>query len=177
MKKKINIIIGVTIIALFITGISTSYYDSARVRTNMEPVFTIKTISNSGDKVTYWGLGYKVIRYIGVSPSEPFKNNIGVKYGSWFMNYELDEPIPLEDIKQIIDNYIDNNNIENYLSSYINEKGNVVIVVLKDNDIKKQYDFIYEVFSHTTGSKYIRNIKDYSLIKFEKGKQESEMLN
>ena len=57
----------------------------------MEPKYVIKTISYNGEKVTYWGLGYKVIRYVGVSPKEPFKNNIGVKYGSWFMKYELED--------------------------------------------------------------------------------------
>ena len=36
-------------------------------------------------------LGYKVIRYVSVSPNEPYKNNIGVKYGNWFMKYDLEE--------------------------------------------------------------------------------------
>ncbi len=47
----------------------------------------IKT-SQDGSKVTYWGLGYKVVRYVGVSHNEPYKNNIGVKMGSLFMKYE-----------------------------------------------------------------------------------------
>ncbi len=177
MKKRVLLIVGSIIIILAVVGYVTSYKDSARVRAGIEPKYTIKLVSNDGSKVTYWGLGYKVIRYVGVSPNEPFKNNIGIKYGSWFMNYELEKPISLENIKQIIDDYIDNNNIENYISSYINAKENVVIVVLKDNDVKKQDEFIYEVFSRTTGSRYIRNIKDYSLIKFEKGESESELMN
>lgn len=37
-------------------------------------------------------MGYKVIRYVGVSPNELYENNIGVKMGSWFMKYELPEP-------------------------------------------------------------------------------------
>ena len=60
----------------------------------------------------YWGLGYKVIRYVGVSPKEPYENNIGVKMGSWFMQYELPksnvitiesggERITITDIKDI----------------------------------------------------------------------------
>jgi len=28
------------------------------------------------------------VRYVGVSPKEPYESNIGVKMGSWFMNYE-----------------------------------------------------------------------------------------
>ena len=60
--------------------------------TGHEPKCCIKIVSYDGSKVTYWGLGYKVIRYVGVSPNEPYENNIGVKMGSWFMKYELPKP-------------------------------------------------------------------------------------
>ena len=56
--------------------------------TGHEPECCIKTVSQDGGKVTYWGLGYKVVRYVGVSPDEPYESNIGVKMGSWFMKYE-----------------------------------------------------------------------------------------
>ena len=86
MKKKVIFIIS---LILFVFGIITSYMDSARVRNGLEPRFVIKIVNNDGNKITYWGFGYKVIRYPSVSPNEPYKNNRGVKYGSWFMNYEL----------------------------------------------------------------------------------------
>lgn len=89
MKNKKTIIIVSIVIVLLVFGLYSHYIDSARVRNGVEPKFTIRIINNTGDKVTYWGLGYKVIRYTKVSPSEPFKNNRGVKYGSWFMKYEL----------------------------------------------------------------------------------------
>ena len=91
MKKKVFIILGIVAIVLVVAALVTSYADSARVRNSVEPVHTIKIVSEDGCKVTYWGLGYKVIRYPSVSPNEPYKNNRGVKYGSWFMNYELQE--------------------------------------------------------------------------------------
>lgn len=91
MKKKVLIITGIIIVILVTTGLVTSYIDSARVRNSVEPKYVIKIISEDGNKVIYWGLGYKVIRYPSVSPNEPYKNNIGVKYGSWFMKYELEE--------------------------------------------------------------------------------------
>ena len=87
MKKK-NLIIIIIAIG---TSLITHYIDSARVRNAVEPKYTIKIVSDSGHKVTYWGLGYKVIRYTTVSQNEPYKNNRGVKYGSWFMKYELPE--------------------------------------------------------------------------------------
>lgn len=90
MKKKKFLIITIIVILVGI-GLITHYIDSARVRNAVEPKYTIKIISDSGHKVTYWGLGYKVIRYPSVSPNEPYKNNKGVKYGSWFMKYELTE--------------------------------------------------------------------------------------
>ena len=95
MKKKVCIIIGIIIIVIIIAGIITKYIDSSRVATGNEPKYCIKVISYKGDKVTYWGLGYKVIRYVGVSPYEPYKSNCGVKMGSWFMKYEL----PVEKIE------------------------------------------------------------------------------
>lgn len=84
MKKKI---ISVVIILILFLALYTHYIDSARVRNSIEPKFTIKLVSEGGNKVTYWGLGYKVVRYPKVSPNEPYKNNRSVKYGSWFMKY------------------------------------------------------------------------------------------
>ena len=91
MKKKFLIITGIIIAILVAAGLVTSYIDMARVRNSVEPKYTLKIITDGGNKVTYWGLGYKVIRYTKISPSEPYKNNKGVKFGSWFMKYELEE--------------------------------------------------------------------------------------
>ena len=91
MKKRILILSIILIVILVSTGLITSYADSARVRNGMAPKHTIKIISEDGNKVTYWGLGYKVVLYPSASPTEPYKNNRGVKYGSWFMKYELEE--------------------------------------------------------------------------------------
>ena len=96
MKKKICIGIVIFFILLIIVGIITNYADSGRVSTGHEPKYCIKVVSNDGSKVTYWGLGYKVIRYVGVSPNEPYENNIGTKMGSWFMNYELPKSNTIE---------------------------------------------------------------------------------
>ena len=82
MKKKICIGIGIILIILIVAGIITNYADTGRVTTGHEPKYCIKVVSHDGSKVTYWGLGYKVIRYVGVSPNEPYENNIGVKMGS-----------------------------------------------------------------------------------------------
>lgn len=108
MKKKVLIIIGIILGVLVIVGLITSYKDSARVRTGIEPKYTIKISNADGSKITYWGLGYKVIRYTSVSPNEPYKNNRGVKYGSWFMKYkkphveENNEEINKEEISDIV---------------------------------------------------------------------------
>lgn len=89
MKKKICIGVGILLMILIVAGIITNYIDSGRVTTGHEPKYCIKIVNNDGSKVTYWGLGYKVIRYVGVSPNEPYESNIGVKMGNWFMKYEL----------------------------------------------------------------------------------------
>ena len=89
LKKKICIMIGVILGVIIIAGIITNYIDSGRVGTGHEPKYCIKIASNDGSKVTYWGLGYKVVRYVRVSLKEPYESNIGVKMGNWFMKYEL----------------------------------------------------------------------------------------
>lgn len=89
MKKKICIGVGTLLMILIVAGIVTNYIDSGRVATRHEPKYCIKIVNNDGSKVTYWGLGYKVIRYVGVSPNEPYESNIGVKMGNWFMKYKL----------------------------------------------------------------------------------------
>ncbi len=125
MKKKICISVGIVLIILVVIGIITNYADSGRITTGHEPKYCIKIVSNDGSKVTYWGLGYKVIRYVGVSPNEPYKNNIGAKMGSWFMKYDLpnERIITIEyDGKTIeISNYDDINKIYNIL---VNSKYN-----------------------------------------------------
>lgn len=100
MKKKYLIII-LFFISVFIVGIIAKYYDSARVRTGHEPKLVLKIVSKDGEKITYWGLGYKVVRYPSVSPSEPYKNNRGVKMGNWFMSYNKNDND--YQIKEIID--------------------------------------------------------------------------
>ena len=71
MKKKVLIITGIIIVILIAAGLVTSYIDMARVRNSVEPKYTIKIVTDGGNKVTYWGLGYKVVRYPAVSPREP----------------------------------------------------------------------------------------------------------
>lgn len=90
MKKKVWI--GIVIfLMVFVVGMITNYVDSGRVTTGHEPKYCIKVNSKDSSKVTYWGLGYKVVRYVGVSPDEPYESNIGAKMGNWFMKYELPE--------------------------------------------------------------------------------------
>ena len=88
MKKKSLIITTSILMILIVVGLVTKYIDTANVSTGHEPECCIKIVSADGDKVTYWGLGYKVVRYVGVFPDEPYENNIGAKMGSWFMKYE-----------------------------------------------------------------------------------------
>ncbi len=92
MNKKLLIITLIFFLIIIVLAFITNYVDTGRVTTGHEPKCCIKIVSNDGSKVNYWGLGYKVIRYVGVSPNEPYENNIGVKMGSWFMKYELPDP-------------------------------------------------------------------------------------
>ena len=165
MKKKILYIVLVIVFILFVLGLVTSYIDSARVRNAVEPKYTIKIVSKTGDKVTYWGLGYKIIRYPSVSPNEPYKNNRGVKYGNWFMKYELsldEEKVTTNELNEVNDKIIEYFSLEdkveynNYGYNYIDYENMVVVVGLKENTKEEQ-------------NKFREMVVDSDLIKFEEG--------
>ena len=172
MKKNFLIVGSIVLAVLVLMGLFTSYVDSARVRNGIAPKYTIKIISDDGNKITYWGLGYKVIRYTSVSPHEPYKNNRGGKYGSWFMKYELEEEmnITLEDVNTKIQEYFGKENVDrsNLGYNYIDEKNEVIVVGLINNSIEKQDEFMHNVFSSCCGSTYIKYVQSKSMIKFVK---------
>jgi len=145
MKKKIVVVTVIILLLLFIFGIYSKYVDSARVRTGHEPKLTIKIISDNGNKVTYWGFGYKVIRYPSVSPNEPYKNNRGVKMGSWFMTYRVPDDntkLVIKEIKDLtknmlafscaeaLDKFYEDENYEYYYDCL---KSKYIVVIYEDN--------------------------------------------
>ena len=89
MKKKFIIVMASILAFLLSFWLITDYIDSARVRNGIKPIFTINIVSDTGDKITYWGLGYKIIAYPSVSPKEPLNNNIAFKKGNWFMKFNI----------------------------------------------------------------------------------------
>ena len=93
MKKKILIVVGFILFFLIITSSITSFKDNARVRAGIEPKYVIKIVNDKELKITYIGLGYKVIRYVEVNPYGPFGENDYFKYGSWFMKFDRPEKV------------------------------------------------------------------------------------
>lgn len=167
MKKKVTITIIVVIIILFVAGIITNYMDSARVRTGYEPKYCIKIVSYDGNKVTYWGLGDKVIRYVGVSPNEPYKNNIGVKMGNWFMTYSLDENDNKEEKREYIKTYnvieklyiTDETGIYNYyVIKQFQDDEPVLIKVLNTYNLEKDKNYEFVLYGiKNENQKYTQN--------------------
>lgn len=159
MKKKICIGVGILLMILIVVGIITNYIDSGRVTTGHEPKYCIKIVNNDGSKVTYWGLGYKVIRYVGVSPNEPYESNIGVKMGNWFMKYEL--PIDSEFNKE------NNSSISNLNDFYNTEltKNRDIRNLSKEYtsfDAQKDNCFVIGAMVHNDNlySKFMENYKN-----------------
>ena len=173
MKKKSLIIVSIIILILLITCLFTSYIDSARVRNGVEPKYVIKLVNKSDNKVTYLGLGYKIILYPSVSFNEPYKNNRGVKFGSWFMKYEVKEDkyeISLEEIYDHINNYFLKVNVDKSNMAHWGIFENKIVVGMLDISLEKQEEFINNVFSSCCGSKYIEYIMDNEIIKFVQSK-------
>ena len=158
--RKILIIVGIVISFLVAVGLVTSYADSARVRNGVEPKFTIKIVTDGGNKVTYWGLGYKVIRYTSVSPNEPYKNNRGVKYGSWFMNYEINGSNVKESTYEITD-------VENVSINIYDISNTGATIIIKDTNVTPSlYGEWYKIEKEIDGKWYECNpiIKDYGFV-------------
>ena len=165
MKKK-NVLIVCIIIAVILVVLTfiTNYIDKGRVSTGHEPKFTIKIVSDGGNKVTYWGLGYKVVRYPSVSPNEPYKNNLGVKMGSWFMKYEL------SDYKNVkIELLMDEKTIE------VDKKRDVEFIVSLLRDSK----YIHELCRGINTHKIIIDDEIYylkeSCAEIQKGKKQAKL--
>ncbi|MDO4376463.1 MAG: DUF4362 domain-containing protein [bacterium] len=168
-KKKIIVVIGVLLI-IVLAGLITSYIDGGRVSNGHEPKCTIKITSKDGSKVTYWGLGYKVVRYVSVSPSEPYKNNRGVKMGSWFMKYELVSTINSVDdfYKTVLTQYNDIRDLSENYSTSDAKKDNCYVIGSSVNDKlfsgftskynKKKDAFVRVVHSTTEGDVIITDV-------------------
>ncbi len=90
--SKIIISVVVSILVIFVVlGGSTAIVDCIRFKNNKEPIFAIKTVDVSPLKVTYKGLGYKIVRFPMVTEKEPFRNCLDAKFGTWFMKYEYED--------------------------------------------------------------------------------------
>lgn len=159
MKKKIFISIGILLMVLIVAGSITNYVDSGRVATGHEPKYCIKAVNNDGSKVTYWGLGYKVIRYVGVSPNEPYKSNIGVKMGNWFMKYEL--PIDSKNNEEQKDNI---SNIDDFYNTELTIDRDIRILSKEYTSFDAQKDncFVIGAMVHNDNlySEFMENYKN-----------------
>ena len=88
MKKRTKIII--IIISIFvILGIASGIYDYQRIRKCNEPVFVIKG-NFAKEPFNYYGLGYRIQRWNGISPNAPICKDQKVKFGLWFYSWEVD---------------------------------------------------------------------------------------
>lgn len=84
--------------------------------------------------------------------------------------YKEEKGITLEDVNIKILEYFGKENVDRTNLGYncVDEENNVVVVGLIDNSKEKQDEFIYNVFSNCCGTKYIKYIKDNSIIEFRK---------
>ncbi len=77
--------------------------------------------------------------------------------------------VTAEDVYGIIENHLENNEMDgNFVACHIDEDENLVVIEMKDVCEERQEEFIHEVFSRHTGSKFIEYIKEHSMLRFEK---------
>lgn len=88
MNKKtlILIIVSVVIILANIFGI----IDYNRIKNGEMPIFMIAQHDKSGPEISYYGLGYKLVRNPGISYKEKIYMDNYVKFGYWFYTKKID---------------------------------------------------------------------------------------
>ena len=122
MKKVVSIIIIILTISII-----TYIIDYNKVKNGNLPVFTFK-IENK-DKINYYGLGYKVERFIINHNSRTLYEDNNVKIGSWFYTFDVE----LKPKKTKYDFSIETN-IENTCNDmkfvyYITKEGNRIFTM------------------------------------------------
>jgi hypothetical protein len=88
MKKRTKIILAV-IAGVVALGVVFGLVDYGRVKNGEMPIFMIRVTDTRRAKLNYIGLGYRMQRYVGVSPKEPLNSSIYVKFGSWFYVWDV----------------------------------------------------------------------------------------
>ena len=120
--KILKFILGI-IITIAIIGCIFFMVDKNRVEEGKAPQFAIKKVENEGNKITYTGLGYKVITYPKDKENieESLKDKKRTKIGSYFMNFEIKEDKIVKDDKDNTEN-MEIKNVEDFYN-YIKKEG------------------------------------------------------
>ncbi len=103
IESKAIKIIALILVLIFAFGVFSAVFDGIRIKNNKEPVFVVEKVSENNLTITYYGLGYKIIRHLQYSNLEPFENNIDVKIGTWFLKYKREEVEITDAIFDIVD--------------------------------------------------------------------------
>lgn len=157
-KKLIFVAIPIAIIITF--ALITNYIDSGRVVHGEKPKFTIKIVHGDGSKITYLGLGYKVVAYTGVSPKEPYELHPYKQFGSWFMKYE--KPNNNKTITNIDDFYkttlTEGKDIKDLTKNYAISDAKKDGVYTKEDGINKAKEFVNNVNKNVSSYKRVARV-------------------
>ncbi len=93
MKKKLTLVL----VLLIFIGTIFGLVDYNRVKRNLKPLFMLSF--DDKDPYNYYGLGYQMQRFTGVSPNQPLSSDAHIKFGPWFFLKE----ISLDNKKQVND--------------------------------------------------------------------------
>jgi len=117
MKKVVTIIIIILTLALL-----TFIIDYNRIKNGNLPMFTIKL--ESENKINYYGLGYKIERFLGTSKENNLYEDNKVKFGLWIYTWQIElKEKELENDFEIKTN-IENNCNDMKFVYYITDEGN-----------------------------------------------------
>ncbi|SRR5690554_4012796 len=85
VKKLLLCIVGIIILLGFVLGI----IDYKRIKKHELPLFMIRVTKDNDDIQKYFGLGYKLKRYVNVSFREPMYLDDEIKFGLWIFTWRI----------------------------------------------------------------------------------------
>lgn len=141
--KVLKAILGIILVLVILGGVF-FLIDKGRFNKNEKPIFAVRMQEKDGGKVTYMGLGYKIVTYPGVSPKETFKTTKYKKMLCWFQDYEKPKMVEVKEKAQDIKEAVINSTEDFY--KYLEDKKIKVEKEIEKFDEKEARDKNYYLF-------------------------------
>lgn len=137
MKKVVSIII------ILLISLITYTIDYTKIKNGKLPIFTFKI--ETKEKINYFGLGYKVERFITNMNSKSLYEDNNVKIGFWFYTFDVELKPKETKYDFLIETNIENNCNNMKFVYYITKENNRIFTICLSKINVKFSDTIYDL--------------------------------